>query len=119
MAKIPPSPKNNKPAHPGPNPIGDREFEDLTDEEQVATLNHELQMWTFEGLNVHAVPHNIFNMDTQLQALVRYVITELGGDEAAMNRCYRKMAYEKLTSIRSQSRKGSNIIVPKKPGLEI
>ena len=105
--------KNAKPPHPGPSPMGEREFMDMTNDEQRDTLNHELKMWDFEGLNVQAVTHNVFNMDCQLQALVRYIIKELGGDEDTMNRYYRDMAYTKLTTIRQQARKtGPGIILP-------
>lgn len=98
----------------GAEPIDD--FLSLTDDQQRSKIDQELQMWTLNSMDVSRVPHNIFNMDCMLIALVRSLTKELGIEEDTLNRHYRHVVYEKLTSIRRDAMK-QRIHVP--PGADI
>lgn len=93
----------------GAEPVDD--FLKLTDDQQREKIEQELQMWRLNNMDVGRVPHNVFNMDCMLIALVRALTKELGVSEDTLNRHYRYVVYEKLTEIRRDALK-SQIHIP-------
>ena len=88
-------------------------FLELSDDEQKRLIEQELGQWRLRQMDVGKVPHNIFNMDAMLIALVRTVSKELGISEDVLNRHYRHVVYEKLTDIRRDAGQATRIFTPK------
>jgi hypothetical protein len=96
-----------------PEPM-EKDFDELTDDEQRQVLNNEVMMWQRYGMSTENVPHKIFEMDAQLIAVIQVLTSELGVEADTLNRAYRKVMFEKLTKIRTDHLKkgGKNLIVP-------